>query len=240
MYQCDSRFIVSGHDNWNATIALAISGKMEENSLKTNDFNEIMFGRKSVKVYDETVTIDHEEMLEMLNKAISAPSAVNLQPWRFVVVESEAAKAKLRPLVRFNTKQVDTASAIILIFADIYPQEYTEAIYDRAVAEGKMPQDVRDYQVPIIMSMYNALSPATMREVVKMDASLAAMQLMLVARSHGYETNPMSGFDPEEMAATFDLDLDRYIPVLMVSIGKAKEPGFDSVRIEAEKITTFK
>lgn len=240
MYQCDSRFIVSGHDNWNATIALAISGKMEENSLKTNDFNEIMFGRKSVKVYDETVIIDHEEMLEMLNKAISAPSAVNLQPWRFVVVESEDAKAKLRPLVRFNTKQVDTASAIILIFADIYPQEYTEAIYDRAVAEGKMPQDVRDYQVPIIMSMYNALSPATMREVVKMDASLAAMQLMLVARSHGYETNPMSGFDPEEMAATFDLDLDRYIPVLMVSIGKAKEPGFDSVRIEAEKITTFK
>ncbi len=240
MYQCDSRFIVSGHDNWNATIALAISGKMEENSLKTNDFNEIMFGGKSVKVYDETVTIDHEEMLEMLNKAISAPSAVNLQPWRFVVVESEAAKAKLRPLVRFNTKQVDTASAIILIFADIYPQEYTEAIYDRAVAEGKMPQDVRDYQVPIIKSMYNALSAATMREVVKMDASLAAMQLMLVARSHGYETNPMSGFDPEEMAATFDLYPDRYIPVLMVSIGKAKEPGFDSVRIEAEKITTFK
>ena len=208
--------------------------------MKTNDFNEIMFGRKSVKVYDETVTIDHEEMLEMLNKAISAPSAVNLQPWRFVVVESEVAKAKLRPLVRFNTKQVDTASAIILIFADICPQEYTEAIYDRAVAEGKMPQDVRDYQVPIIKSMYNALSPATMREVVKMDASLAAMQLMLVARSHGYETNPMSGFDPEEMAAIFDLNPDRYIPALMVSIGKAKEPGFDSVRIEAEKITAFK
>lgn len=44
----------------------------------TNDFNEIMFGRKSIKVYDETVTIDHEEMLEIINKAITAPSAVNL------------------------------------------------------------------------------------------------------------------------------------------------------------------
>ncbi|HEM5195987.1 TPA: nitroreductase family protein [Streptococcus suis] len=206
----------------------------------TNDFNEIMFGRKSIKVYDETVTIDHEEMLEMLNKAITAPSSVNLQPWRFVVVESAAAKTKLRPMVRFNTKQVDTASAVILIFVDIKPQDRTEVIYDRAVAEGKMPQEVRDYQVPVIKSMYDALSPATMREVVKMDASLAAMQLMLVARSHGYDTNPMSGFDPEEMVATFDLDPDRYIPVLMVSIGKAKEPGFDSVRIEAEKITDFK
>lgn len=206
----------------------------------TNDFNEIMFGRKSIKVYDETVTIDHEEMLEMLNKAITAPSSVNLQPWRFVVVESAAAKAKLRPMVRFNTKQVDTASAVILIFADIKPQDRTEVIYDRAVAEGKMPPEVRDYQVPVIKSMYDNLSPATMREVVKMDASLAAMQLMLVARSHGYDTNPMSGFDPEEMAATFELDPNRYIPVLMVSIGKAKEPGFESVRIEAEKITDFK
>ncbi|HEL2109777.1 nitroreductase family protein [Streptococcus suis] len=206
----------------------------------TNDFNEIMFGRKSIKVYDETVTIDHEEMLEMLNKAITAPSSVNLQPWRFVVVESATAKTKLRPMVRFNTKQVDTASAVILIFADIKPQDRTEVIYDRAVAEGKMPPEVRDYQVPAIKSMYDNLSPATMREVVKMDASLAAMQLMLVARSHGYDTNPMSGFDPEEMAATFELDPNRYIPVLMVSIGKAKEPGFDSVRIEAEKITDFK
>ncbi|MFM0599242.1 nitroreductase family protein [Streptococcus suis] len=208
--------------------------------MQTNDFNEIMFGRRSVKVYDETMTIDQEEMLDMLNKAITAPSSVNLQPWRFVVVESEAAKAKLRPMVRFNTKQVDTASAVVLIFADMQPQEHTEAIYDRAVTEGKMPQEVRDYQVPAIKNMYDALSPATMREVVKMDASLAAMQLMLVARSHGYDTNPMSGFDPEEMAATFDLDPERYIPVLMVSIGKAKEPGFDSVRIEAEKKTVFK
>ncbi|HFI0149329.1 TPA: nitroreductase family protein [Streptococcus suis] len=208
--------------------------------MQTNDFNEIMFGRRSVKVYDETVTIDQKEMLDMLNKAITAPSSVNLQPWRFVVVESEAAKAKLRPMVRFNTKQVDTASAVVLIFADMQPQEHTEVIYDRAVTEGKMSQEVRDYQVPAIKNMYDALSPATMREVVKMDASLAAMQLMLVARSHGYDTNPMSGFDPEEMAATFDLDPERYIPVLMVSIGKAKEPGFDSVRIEAEKKTVFK
>lgn len=29
MYQFDSRFIVSGHDNWNAAIALETSGKME-------------------------------------------------------------------------------------------------------------------------------------------------------------------------------------------------------------------
>lgn len=208
--------------------------------MQTNNFREIMFGRKSVKIYDTNVTISHEEMMSMLNEAVTAPSSVNLQPWRFVVVESKEAKAKLRPMVRFNTKQTDTSSAVILIFADLYPQEYTEEIYDRAVAEGKMPQEVRDYQVPVIKNMYDSFSESTMREVVKMDASLVAMQLMLVAREYGYDTNPMSGFDPENMAETFGLDSKRYIPVLMVSIGKAKEPGFESVRIPAEDITRFK
>lgn len=191
-----------------------------------------MFGRKSVKV-------SHEEMLEMLDEALTALSSVNLQPWRFVVVESDEAKAKLHPLVRFNTKQNDTSAAIILIFADVISQEHTEAIYDRAVAEGKMPQDVRDYQVPAIKQMYNQLPASTMCEVVKMDASFAAMQLMLVARAHGYDTNPMTGFDPEPMAETFGLDPERYVPVMMVSIGKAKEAGFESARIAAEKITEF-
>lgn len=31
-----------------------------------NDFSEITFGRKSVRVYDETYKISHEEMLEMI------------------------------------------------------------------------------------------------------------------------------------------------------------------------------
>ena len=34
----------------------------------TNDFSEIVFGRKSVQVYDETHKISHEEMLTMIQK----------------------------------------------------------------------------------------------------------------------------------------------------------------------------
>ena len=51
-----------------------------------NDFSDITFGRKSVRVYDETVKISHEEMLTMIQEATTAPSSVNMQPWRFVVV----------------------------------------------------------------------------------------------------------------------------------------------------------
>lgn len=208
--------------------------------LVNNDFSSVVFGRKSVRVYDETVKISHEEMLEMIQETTTAPSSVNMQPWRFVVAESEEAKAKLKPLIRFNTRQNDTSSAMVMIFGDMNCYEYGEEIYDQAVAEGKMPAEVRDQQLAAILPYYQNFTREQMNDVVKIDASLAAMQFMLVARSHGYETNPIGGFEADQLAEAFDLDKERYVPVIILSVGKAVEEGYESVRLAPEKITTFK
>lgn len=208
--------------------------------LVKNDFADVTFGRKSVRLYDETYKISHEEMLEMIQEATTAPSSVNMQPWRFVVVESEEAKAKLKPLIRFNTKQNDTSSAMVLIFGDLQCYELGEEIYNQAVAEGKMPEEVRDQQLASIIPYYKSFTKAQMNDVVKVDSSLAAMQFMLTARAHGYETNPIGGFEADVLAETFGLDKERYVPVIILSVGKAKESGYTSVRLPAEKITDFK
>ena len=106
------------------------------NKFINNNFSDIAFGRKSIRLYDENFKISQEEMLEMIQEATTTPSSVNMQPWRFVVVESEEAKAKLKPLIRFNTRQNDTSSAMVLIFGDMQCYEYGEEIYDTAVAQG--------------------------------------------------------------------------------------------------------
>ena len=117
---------------------------------------------------------------------------------------------------------------------------YKRQIYDQAVAEGKMPQEVRDQQIGAIIPYYKSFSKQEMNDVVKIDSSLAAMQLMLVARAHGYETNPIGGFEKDQLAEAFDLDKERFVPVMILSIGKAVEEGYESVRMNADKITTFK
>lgn len=206
----------------------------------TNDFKEIAFGRKSVRLYDENVKIDRKEMLEMISEATLAPSSVNMQPWRFVVVESDEAKAQLRPLIRFNTRQNDTSSAMVLIFGDMQCYEKAEEIYDQAVAAGKMPKEVRDQQLSVIVPLYQGLSREKMNDIVKIDSSLAAMQFMLVARAHGYDTNPIGGFEADRLAAAFGLDPERYVPVMIVSVGKAAEAGYSSVRLAPEEVTDFK
>lgn len=209
-------------------------------NVKNNEFNDVVFGRRSIRAYDETVKIPQEEMLEMISEATKAPSSVNMQPWRFVVVESEEAKAKLLPLVRFNGSQNNTSSAMLLIFGDMQCHEYGEEIYDQAVAEGKMPSEVRDQQLAAILPFYENFSKKEMNDVVKIDASLAAMQFMLVARHHGYDTNAIGGFEADQLAEAFDMDKERYVPVMILSVGKAVDKGYDSVRLAPEKITTFK
>ncbi|MDI4643659.1 nitroreductase family protein [Cohnella hashimotonis] len=210
------------------------------NHIQNNDFASIVKGRRSVRNYDENVKISKEELREIISEASLAPSSANMQPWRVAVVDTPEGKEKLRPLVRFNTLQNDTSSAMLIIFGDIQSYAYAQEIYDAAVEQGKMPAEVRDSQLKTILSMFPTLPRELLVEVAKIDSSLFAMQLMLVARAHGYDTNPMAGFETDQVAKAFDLEEERYVPVMIISIGKAKEEGYESVRLDSEKITFWR
>lgn len=204
-----------------------------------NDFKNIMLERRSVKEFDANFKISREELTEIINETVTAPSSVNFQPWRFVVVDTEEGKNKLRPLVSFNQRQNDTSSAMIVILGDKKPQEYAEEIYTKAVEKGYMPKEVKEQILPNFVGLYNNITESQMNDIVKIDSSLAAMQLMLVARAHGYETNAIGGFDHKNIVEALGFDKERYVPVMIVAIGKPAKEGRETYRLPAEKITTF-
>ncbi len=208
--------------------------------MKNNDFNDIVANRSAIKVYDKDVKISRQEMLEMINEAVRAPSAVNMQPWRFVVVDTPEGKATIRPLVKYNTRQCDTSAAMIFLFGDMQCYEKAEQIYATAVAKGFMPQKVKEELMAGFMPIYQKASRQTMNDIVKVDSSLAAMQFMLVARAHGYDTNPMAGFQKKKIAEALGLDAERYVPVMMISVGKADYKPHPTVRLDAEEVTFFR
>ncbi|SDC83797.1 Nitroreductase [Terribacillus halophilus] len=203
-------------------------------------FLQIVQDRRSIRTYDENVKISKEEMSEMLTVATKAPSSVNLQPWRFVVIESPEAKAKLAPLARFNQQQVKTSSAVIAVFADMNNLDYLEEIYGKAVENGLMPQEVKDQQVVAIRNLLSGITEQQNRETILIDSGLISMQLMLTAKAYGYDTNPIGGFEKDQIAEAFDLDKDRYVPVMLLSIGKAADAGYKSYRMPVEQITEWK
>lgn len=100
---------------------------------RINDFNEVLSSRKSVKVFDENYKISREEMDEIITKATQAPSSVNMQPWRIAVVESDEMKEKVKESFGFNSRQLTTSSAMLIIFGDLQNYEKAEQIYGDAV-----------------------------------------------------------------------------------------------------------
>ncbi len=92
---------------------------------------EIINKRKSVKEFDPNFKIPREEIKEMIALATKVPSSINLQPWRFVIIDSEETKQKLDHLVQFNQRQLHSSSAIILVLADLKHAEYVSDITRR-------------------------------------------------------------------------------------------------------------
>jgi nitroreductase len=206
----------------------------------TNDFNQILKGRSSIKNYDKSVKISREEMTEILSLATLAPSSVNMQPWRFLVIESPEGKAKLAPLARFNQNQVETSSAVIAVFGDLNNFENAEEIYGAAVDKGFMPLEVKEQILASFTGYYETISREDMKDVVLIDGGLVSMQLMLAARAYGYDTNPIGGYEKDQIAEAFGLEKDRYVPVMLISIGKAADNGHPSVRLPIDKVAQWK
>ncbi len=92
--------------------------------------------RRSIRIYDETVKISDDELKQIILEANLAPSSMNMQPWRYVIVSSDAAKEKLRPALYGNLKQLETSSSMIVVFNDLHKFELAEKIYDTAVEKG--------------------------------------------------------------------------------------------------------
>ncbi|AGK52389.1 nitroreductase family protein [Bacillus sp. 1NLA3E] len=207
---------------------------------KINDFNQIIKGRRSIKNYDKSVKISHEEMEEILTLATLAPSSVNMQPWRFLVIESAEGKAKLAPLARFNQNQVETSSAVIAVFGDLNNFDNAEEIYGKAVEMGLLPLEVKEQILTSFSGYFETISREDMKDVVLVDGGLVSMQLMLAARAFGYDTNPIGGYEKDQIAEAFGLDKNRYVPVMLISIGKAADNGHPSVRLPIDKIAQWK
>jgi nitroreductase len=61
------------------------------------DFYKLIRERESIRNYDPERPIDKEVVYRILEAGRLAPSAVNYQPWRFLVISSEEMLAKVRP-----------------------------------------------------------------------------------------------------------------------------------------------
>lgn len=191
---------------------------------KFNNFAEIVTNRHSIRHFDTDVKISREELTQMISEATKAPSACNLQAWHFEVIDDEAGKEKLRSyFMKFNLPQVNSASAIVCVFGNTLAFKKYKGVWEKAYEDKQITKEKLNEILGTFLPLYEHAKPELLTADSLIDCGLVAMQFMLVARAHGYETNPMSGYDMQKAALTLGLDPTQYVPVMAIAIGKPEK-----------------
>ncbi|MDN4094059.1 nitroreductase family protein [Brevibacillus agri] len=194
---------------------------------------QVMEARHSVRKYDSNVTIPQGELNEILRLAASAPSSWNLQHWRFLVVTDPAIKEKLLPIA-YGQQQVVDAYATIIILGDLEAYKSARPVYDAALEKGYVTEQVRDNMIAQIEGAYKN-NPEIARDEAIRNSSYAAMQLMLAAKAKGYDTCPMGGYDRDALIKELNIP-SRYIPTLMLTLGKASVQAYPTARFGLDEL----
>lgn len=204
---------------------------------KFTNLSEVIHERKSVRKFDPSYKISKEEIAEMLIDATQAPSSSNLQPWRFLIIQDQETKKKIKEF-SFNQQQLETASAIIAVIGDTEMYHNIDEIYQSNFEAGNVDKASMEIQIQNAKSLYPNSPVEARLNIAAFDAGLISMQLMLIAKAKGYDTVPMGGFDKQQFAKQFELE-SRYVPLVLIALGKAAAPAYGSTRLPLEKIATF-
>jgi nitroreductase len=179
------------------------------------DIKEAIVSRRSVKHYDPEHQMTEAEITELMEHAILSPTAFNIQHWRFVNVTDKEMRQQIRD-ASWNQAQVTEASMLLIICADLNAWEKQPERYWQ-----NAPDNVRDFLVGTITEYYTNHHQGQRDECFR-SASIAAMNIMLMAKGMGYDSCPMDGFDFDKVAKIINLPHDHII-TMMITIGKKKE-----------------
>lgn len=171
--------------------------------------------RRAVKHYDPAFEIPEAEKKQLLEHAIQAPTSFNIQNWRFVLVDDTTLRKEIRAAA-WDQAQVTDASLLFVMCADLKAWEKQPERYWRHA-----PQEAQDILVPMIKPFYEGKEQLQRDEGLR-SIGIAAQTIMLAAKSMGYDSCPMIGFDPEQVANIIKLPDDHIIGMLLV-VGKATQ-----------------
>lgn len=217
-------------------------------------FFETVNQRRSVRIFDQEESFDHEPVRKCIEAAILSPNSSNLQLYNFIrVPESSPNKDRLAKLC-MSQKAATTARELVVVVTrrDLW-ESRAKANYhyikttNEGKSEKKQKQALAYYGklIPKLYSKYPGWSilkkliaivvgwkRPMVREVgetevrisVHKSAALASMTFMLGMKAIGYDTCPMEGFDSKRMKKLLDLPAGAEI-CMIIGCGKGLAEG---------------
>lgn len=217
--------------------------------IDVEEFRKVVRTRRSIRRFTSE-PIPDAVLDDCLDLAMLAPNSSNLQPWEFFVVRTPELRDRLA-YACLNQNAAKTAPVLIAIVArtDTWRENSRRNLAEWP--EAAMPRVVERYYSKLAPIHYNQgpfgllgtakrlagtiaglrrpvprgpYSTAAMQVWASKSTALAAENLMLALRAHGFDSCPMEGFDECRVRKLLNLPADGLV-VMVLAAGKRAANG---------------
>jgi nitroreductase len=186
--------------------------------------------RRATPSFDGT-PIPPEDLKQILDAGLHAPSGYNMQPWRFIVVQSAEQKKKLRA-ASYNQAKVEEASAVIVACGDADGWRKDMDLMIQLGREGGMPESYAAQARTSVSNFLSGFSREQMHGWLNKHVMIALTHMLLMAEVMGYDTAPMEGFEQDKVHEVLRLPMSYWV-VALLGIGHLKGPDkYDGGRFD--------
>ena len=181
---------------------------------------EALNWRYATKKFDRTRRIPEGTWSALEEALVLSPSSYGLQPWKFVVVQDAAVRAKLSAAAWGQTQPLDCSHYVIfaarrgLDLADI-----DRFLARTAEVRGVPVESLNAYRDIVSGTADRARKGGTLDAWCAKQAYIALGQFMAAAAVLGVDTCPMEGFEPAKFDEILGLPAKGYGAVVSCAAG---------------------
>ena len=194
-------------------------------------FLELNKKRHAVKTFNSK-PVEYKALRTAIEIATLAPSAHNIQPWKFVIVEDKKAELA-EDLPSLNKKQVEEAQYVVALFTDTDLVQRSRKI--ARIGVKSLDNSKLGYYMETLPARYAEYDDKSKGEYLALNAGLVAMNLVLALTDQDISSNILLGFDKSLTNDILDID-KRFRPELLITVGYSDDKSEPSYRLPVDEI----
>lgn len=190
------------------------------NSISTETLLEALNWRYATKQFDPARRIDDATWAALEETLVLAPSSYGLQPWKFIVVEDPAVKARLVPASYGQTQASDASHFVVFAARRGLDEAHLDRFIGRtAEVRGITPEDLAGFRKVIAGSLEGAREAGFLDAWQEHQVYIALGQFMAAAALIGVDTCPMEGIDKAQFDEILGLKGTDYATAVACAAG---------------------
>lgn len=204
---------------------------MEQQAIRNQILQAFNF-RHATKRFNPDKKVSAEDFHTIIESGRLSPSSIGAEPWRFLVVQNEDLRQKLKKVSWGAQGQLDTASHFVILLARKNVRPGTEYLTHIMKEIKNVPDDVlEDMNKRYEMFQNDSLnlyeSERSLWDWASKQTYIALGNMMSVAALLGVDSCPIEGFGMKEVTQLLSdegiINENEFLPSVMVAFGYREE-----------------